>query len=232
MNFKEYLLSFKPHVSPVTMGEKLKGALSAGLALLLLGFTVKFLPQLNFPSLVLNSMAAAALLLFAAPHSPMSQPWPVVGGNLLAAVVGWCFTQSGLDYALAAGLSVALTIFLMHTLKCLHPPGAATLIWVLGAGLTLKPAFTDVLYIVAVNIVIMLFLAVLINNLIPGRNYPAQIRHAPPVKPGIAVKISEEDIEHAISKMDGVIDVSVEDLSEIYELASQHAEQRLKEKVK
>ena len=28
-------------------------------------------------------MAAAAVLLYAAPHSPMAQPWPLVGGNRL-----------------------------------------------------------------------------------------------------------------------------------------------------
>ena len=34
---------------------------------------------------MLGSMGTATFLLFAAPHSPMAQPWPLLGGNLVSA---------------------------------------------------------------------------------------------------------------------------------------------------
>lgn len=34
------------------------------------------------------SMGASAMLLFAVPHGPLSQPWPVFGGHLVSAFIG------------------------------------------------------------------------------------------------------------------------------------------------
>ena len=38
--------------------------------------------------LFVASMGATAVLLFAAPHGPMSQPWNVIGGHIVSALVG------------------------------------------------------------------------------------------------------------------------------------------------
>ncbi|MGB9128125.1 MAG: HPP family protein, partial [Thiobacillus sp.] len=35
--------------------------------------------------LAIASMGASAVLLFAAPHGALSQPWPVLGGHLVSA---------------------------------------------------------------------------------------------------------------------------------------------------
>jgi CBS domain-containing membrane protein len=224
MDIKNFIRSFRPHITPVPLAEKLRAALGAGGAILLLGLAVEFLPQFNYPPLMLASMAAAAVLLFAVPHSPMAQPWSLIVGNLVAAMVGWASSLPGLDLPLMAGCAILLAIFLMHTLKCLHPPGAATLVWVLENARAHHLGWADVLYIVAANCAIMLALALLINNFIPGRQYPAAVAHVPhPTQPEQAVKIERGDIEWAASHMDGVIDVSVEDLEKIYELAAQHA---------
>ena len=226
MDIKNFIRSFQPHVTPVTLAEKLRGALSAGVAILLLGWAIRFLPQFNYPPLMLISMSASALLLFATPHSPMAQPWPLIGGNLVAALVGWTCGQFGFDLPLAAGCAIMLAIFLMHTLKCLHPPGAATLIWALNNAQTQHLGQADMLYIVVANCAIMLLLALLINNLIPGREYPAAAHALPPSQPKLAIMLERADIEWAARHMDGVIDVSVDDLTEIYQLAAQHAQER------
>ena len=34
-------------------------------------------------------MGASAVLLFMLPASPLAQPWSVVGGNLVSALIGW-----------------------------------------------------------------------------------------------------------------------------------------------
>jgi len=57
---------------------------------------------------VVASMGAAAVLLYAAPHSPLTQPWSFVGGHLISATVGVTCAQWVPDLFLASGLAVGL----------------------------------------------------------------------------------------------------------------------------
>jgi CBS-domain-containing membrane protein len=77
-------------------------------------------------ALITASMGASAVLLYAAPHSPLAQPWPLVGGNVISALVGISCAQLISNPLLAAPLGVALAITSMHYLRCLHPPGGGT----------------------------------------------------------------------------------------------------------
>ena len=227
MNFKEFILSFKTHTAPIPLTEKIRNGLIGGIAILLLGLVLKYLPQTNYPLVMLGSIAASAVLLFAAPHSPMAQPWPLVGGHLISALAGWLCSQLISDPLLAAACAVGLAIFLMHYLNCLHPPGASTALTLVLFSAQFHPmGWPWVVCIVLANIGISLVLALLINNLLPGRQYP--MRHTPQTilqtdtQPK-HVQLERADIEWALTQMDGVIDVSEEDLVEIYEVAVKHA---------
>ncbi|MBH8308985.1 HPP family protein, partial [Acinetobacter baumannii] len=55
----------------------------------------------------------------------MAQPWSIVGGNVLSALIGVTVGMLVPDAALACGLAAALAIAGMYFLRCLHPPGAA-----------------------------------------------------------------------------------------------------------
>lgn len=230
MDFKNFIRSFKPHVAPVSIAEKIRSALVAGVAMLLLGLALKFLPHFNYPMLMLGSMAASAVLLFAAPHSPMAQPWPLFGGHLVSVLAGWTCIQLVADPLLAAGLAVCLAIFLMHYLNCLHPPGGATALTMVLSSAQFHPmGWPGVTYIVAMNAGISLALALLINNLIPGRHYPMPAHsHVQPGADPVAtpVIIEEHDIAWAASQIDSFVDISEEDLVMIYQLANQHAQRR------
>lgn len=228
MDIKNFILSFKPHTTPTTLAEKIRSALIAGAAIMLLGYAFKYMP-VEYPPLMLGSMGAAAVLLFAVPHSPMSQPWPLIGGNLISALAGWGCNQLIHDPILAAGCAVGLAIFLMYYLHCLHPPGAATaLILILSSAQLHAMDWHWAVYIVTANIVIMLLLALLFNNLMPGRHYPARTRQIQPsASPAAAaIAIEQPDIAWAASQMDGFVDITEEDLALIYELARQHAQRR------
>ena len=230
MNFKELILSFKTHTAPIPFTEKIRNGLIGGIAILLLGLALKYLPHTDYPLVMLGSIAASAVLLFAAPHSPMAQPWPLFGGHLVSALAGWLCSQLISDPLLAAGCAVGLAIFLMHYLNCLHPPGASTALTLVLFSAQFHPmGWPWVACIVLANIGISLVLALLINNLLPGRHYP--MRHTPPpIAPTNTrpkhVPLAQTDIEWALTQMDGVIDVSEEDLVEIYELAVKHAQNR------
>ena len=71
---------------------------------------------------VATSMGSSAVLLFSSPHSSLSQPWPLVGGHVLAATVGVsCATFFGTGL-LSAGLAVGLAVLLMQWTRSTHPP--------------------------------------------------------------------------------------------------------------
>ncbi len=229
MSFKALLASFKPSFDPVPLSEKIRAGLAALAGILFLGLALRYLPQSGFPLIIFASSAASAVLLYAVPHSPMAQPWALVGGNLLSGLIGWMCSLIIPDPVLAAGCAVGLAVFVMHLSHCLHPPGGATaLIMVLGAEQFHHHGWGWAASAVLANTVLSLLLALTINNLIPGRRYPMNSASIPTLrktaaKPG---ELSPLDIEWALTQMDGVIDVSEEDLLSIYHLASGHALER------
>lgn len=226
MNLKELFLSHKPSFDPVPLAEKIRAGLAALTGILLMGLALHFLPQIGYPPIMLASSAAAAVLLYAVPHSPMAQPWPVVGGNLLSGLVGWACSLLIPDPVMAAGCAVGMAVFLMHLSHCLHPPGGATaLIAVLAGGQFHQHGWAWAAGTVLANTILTLLLALIINNLIPGRSYPIRRVIMPRHTLGSS-ELGQEDIEWALTRMDGVIDVSEEDLLNIYRLASGHAMER------
>ena len=223
---REWLQSFKPGFDAVPVGEKLRSGLAAFTGILLLGTALRLLPGENgFHLAIFASMAAAAVLLYAAPHSPMAQPWPLVGGNLVAGLIGWCWSLVITDPVWAAACAVGTAVLVMYLLNCLHPPGGATaMIMVLGAQQFHQHGWLWAAATVAGNTLFSLTLALTINALLPHRQYPQRhtAKKAGPVDGGVVAV----DIEWALAQMDGVIDVSEEDLLEIYRLAHERAGKR------
>lgn len=228
MNLIELFSTFKPSFDPVPLAEKIRAAVAAMAGILLLGLALRFLPHTGYPPIMLAASAAAAVLLYAVPHSPMAQPWPLVGGNLLSGMVGWACSLLIPDPVMAAGFAVGIAVLLMHLSHCLHPPGGAmAMIMVLGANQFHQHGWEWAAGTVIANTIVTLLLALIINNVIPGRHYP--MRHAvksPLRQPAGSAQLDQEDIEWALTRMDGVIDVSEQDLLNIYRLASGHAKER------
>jgi CBS-domain-containing membrane protein len=93
---------------------------------------------------------------------------------MLSAVVGvFCYQLLPSQLWLAASLAVAASIALMQLTKTLHPPGGATaLIAVIGS-----PKLHDIGYLYALQPVgrgalILLLVALLVNNIPKNRKYP------------------------------------------------------------
>lgn len=222
------------HPSPAPTREKLLSSLSACIAIMLLLTVVNFVAAKSALSLlVLASMGASAFLLFVVPHSPMAQPWPLVGGHLLASLIGIACARLIPDPVLATGAAVALSIYAMHTLRCPHPPSAATaMIAVLGGPEVQALGWSFCYEVVALNAALMLLLAFGLNALIPGRRYPLRHSHHPHHEEFLKsrhanyAELRDEDLEWALGRMEGVIDVTREDLMDIYEFAVEHAQER------
>lgn len=229
MDLKTFLHSFKPHASQTSPAEKLRSGLAGGIAILLLTLALHYLPQAGFPLLIVASMAASATLLYATPHSPLAQPWNLVGGHLVSALAGLACSALIQEPSLAAGAAVGSAIMLMEFLSCLHPPSAATaLMMVLGNSQLHEMNWQWALAIVAINVGLSLALALVINNALPFRRYPmhALPKQAPP-KPAPFITLEPSDIASALQQMNSEIDVSEEDLAEIYKLALQQAQTRI-----
>lgn len=171
---------------------------------------------------VVASMGASAVLLFAVPHGPLSQPWPLIGGHVISALVGVSCARYIGNPVLAAALSVGLAIGLMHALNCIHPPGGATaLTAVLASPALLETGYAYVWSPVMANTLVILVVAVIYHALVPTTHYPAALM-APTESPDMS-DISEEDFDYAIQQMDAFVDVSEEELASIYRLARRHA---------
>jgi len=180
------------------------------------------------------SMGAAAVLLYAAPHSPLTQPWAFVGGHLISATVGVTCAQWVPDLFLASGLAVGLAIFAMHELNCLHPPGgAAALVAVIGGDQIHALGYLYVVMPVGLNVLILGSAVWLTRALLRRhRKNPFifyQQQHddmAEQNNPSTAANFSSTDLNQALQHMHTYIDVSTEDLKQIYSHASLIAHQR------
>ena len=75
--------------------------------------------------MLIGSFGASAVLLFAAPESPLSRPRNLLGGHFLSALVGVACAQ-WLPPFWAICLCVPTAIAVMLLSGTLHPPGGAT----------------------------------------------------------------------------------------------------------
>ena len=125
---------------------------------------------------LIGSFGASAVLIYGAPHVEYAQPRNLVGGHIISAAIGVSLYQYlPLDIALLSALAVSASIVVMHFTRTLHPPGGATaLIAVIGSDEVHQAGYQFVFMPVAIGVIIMLFIALLINNLSgnPKRHYP------------------------------------------------------------
>ncbi len=124
--------------------------------------------------MIIGSFGASAVLIYGAIKSPLAQPRNLVGGHVLSGFVGVAaFQLLHTHLWVAAAVAVATAIALMHATKTLHPPGGATaLIAVIGSDRIHDLGFLYPLVPAGLGALIMLAVAVLVNNLSKTRRYP------------------------------------------------------------
>ena len=124
--------------------------------------------------LIIGSFGASAVLIYGAIKSPLAQPRNLIGGHVFSALIGVaCYQLLGSHLWLAASVAVATAIAFMHATKTLHPPGGATaLIAVIGSDKIHDLGYLYVLMPVGLGAVIMLLVALLVNNISKSRRYP------------------------------------------------------------
>lgn len=178
MNLREYFskMSGTTRGSPprVSNGEILWSWIGAFLGIA----AVAWVSQLFFEgldrSLMIGSFGASAVLLYGAVRSPLAQPRNLIGGHVLSAIVGvLCWKLLSQHMWLAEAVAVATSIAVMHATRTLHPPGGATaLIAVIGSPEIHKLGFLYVLLPATIAPLILLAVALLVNNIPASRRYP------------------------------------------------------------
>ncbi len=124
--------------------------------------------------MLIGSFGASAVLIYGAIKSPLAQPRNLLGGHVISALIGVSAYQLLPDTPwLAAPLAVATAIAVMHATRTLHPPGGATaLIAVIGDAKIHALGFWYALAPAGLGALIMLAVALLINNIPQTRRYP------------------------------------------------------------
>ena len=129
---------FHPILAGATAKDRALGCLGAAVGLALTAFFCMSLDP-SAPYLV-APIGASAVLIYAVPASPLAQPWPVIGGSTLSALVGILVASLVPEPGLAVGIAVGAAIAVMSLARCLHPPGgAAALLAVLGGSTVQSP---------------------------------------------------------------------------------------------
>jgi CBS-domain-containing membrane protein len=206
--------------------ERMVSALGSGLAIAVLIGIIHWQIPGGEGWAVAASMGASAVLLFAVPHSALAQPWPVLAGHTVAAVIGVACARWCPDRMVAAGFAVGLTVAVMQVLKCVHPPGGGTaLAAVMGSETIRNLGFGYVLLPVLANAAVMVALAFVYNFAFRWRRYPAILSRPPePVGAGRSVAgelPTHEEVAAAVRSLDSFVDISEEDLLRLVQVLRQ-----------
>lgn len=219
--FRRFRL-FSPILAGATLRERLIACLGALLAIGLTGVISGYLfgqgPHLP---LIVAPMGASAVLLFAVPASPLAQPWSIIGGNTISALMGIVAAYFIRDPIIATGVGVSLAIGAMSFTRCLHPPGgAAALTAVLGGPVVAGWGFLFPFVPVALNSCILVGLGLLFHKL-SKRNYPHVVLKAENTHQTIdlpsagRVGFREEDVDAALEALDETFDIDRADLGRL-----------------
>jgi CBS domain-containing membrane protein len=222
---RRYLLADTP---PLSSSERRRSALGA-----LVGLGISAVMMYAMPvgsHWLIPPVGASAVILYAISHSPMAQPWPVIGSYLAAAVASLASAYFIPIPQLAAAVAVAGSIWLMIRFNCIHPPGGALALFIVLDGSYDVERMGLTLGLVLLNVAAMLLAAVLVNRYLLGRRYPYTAipgaanphltRDASPLE---RVGLTHADLESAIQALDTFVDVQEDELVQLYDLAVDHA---------
>lgn len=101
--------------------------------------------------LLMAPLGASAVLLFAAPESPLARPRNQIGGHMIAAMVGLLAIMLPYEGIWVCAAAVAVTVMLMMIFGVEHPPaGAVPLVMILGKvepGFVLGPVLCGTVFL-------------------------------------------------------------------------------------
>lgn len=219
-----WLQSFRPARTRINARERWRISLGAFVGILVAGLACHVAGGTDASGLLwlVAPMGASAVLVFGVPASPLAQPWSVVGGNTLSALVGIACARWIGPPELAAAVAVGAAIGLMLALRCLHPPGGASALMMVLGGIT-DPWFA--LFPVLFNAVLLALAGIAYNNA-TRRAYPHRQQPVADREGLSQARAADADLDAVLARYNQVLDVSRDDLQALLEQMKWQAYQR------
>ncbi|WP_432769535.1 MAG: HPP family protein [Sphingopyxis sp.] len=220
-------LRFHPRLAGARSSDRLAASLGALAAILIVALTSAALLASLTPIWLVAPIGASAVLVFAVPASPLAQPWPVIGGNILSALVGVVVANTAASHELAAALAVGLAIAVMSIARCLHPPGgAAALTAVIGGPAVHALGWSFPFVAVGLNSIILVAAGIAFHR-ISGHSYPHRAVLASGDLQSIDRRsLDADDIEAVLAELGESFDIGIDDLATIVHAVERRAEAR------
>jgi len=180
--------------------------------------------------LIVASVGASAMLVFLLPNSPVSQPYPLLMGHVISAVVGVTCALLPLDLAFKASLCVFFCLLLMVLFDCVHPPGGATGLMPVIVGAEAVGAYTYPVFPVLINMLVLVVLGIAFHRYYLKKEYPSvpistqdSVHLHNDASPLARLGINHQDLENALSVYEAQLNITGKDLTQVYGLAQQNA---------
>jgi CBS-domain-containing membrane protein len=130
--------------------------------------TLAYLSASTSYPIVAAPFGATAVLVFAMPESPLSQPRNIIGGNCLGALCAITSVQLFGSEPWVIALAVATAIQVMQITKTLHPPGGAVAL----VGVMSHANWNFLITPALAGSIAIVFCTYYFNNFIAKRPYP------------------------------------------------------------
>jgi CBS domain-containing membrane protein len=207
LSTQQWCLRLVPNTIKTSPKEQLRAVVGAAIGLFVTALISQHMGH-NSPWFV-APIGASAVLVFTTPSSPLAQPWAVVGGNTLSALVGIACATYVTPVPLAGALAVALAMATMLVFRCIHPPGGAMALLLV---LTHETTLSFVAFPVFTNSVLLAIFGMLYNSA-TGHPYP---HHALSDQGrdewADSSRFTKADLDTALAHYNEVLDVNPDDL--------------------
>lgn len=170
-------------------------------------------------------LGASSVLVFAAPNSPLAQPWSVVIGNALSTLVALILAWTMPVGAWLGPLAVALAIAVMMMARALHPPGGAVAFLV---AMGMPGGWTQALPTMVFGSLALVLGGVLWHRLV-GRHYPFRQLPAPGAvdpRPEARIGLAPTELEAILRDYRQSANLGVADLARLVGAVEQAAAAR------
>lgn len=214
---------FAPILAGANLRERMVACVGALVGIALTGLICRFVlgDHTSLP-LIVAPLGASAVLLFAVPASPLAQPWSIIGGNTISALIGVIVAHVVQDQILAIGFGVSIAIAAMSFTRCLHPPGGATaLTAIIGGPSVTSAGFLFPFVPVGLNSLLLVALGLLFHKL-SRHTYPhravapaVNTHQTADISPELRAGFTQQDIDKALETLKETFDISPEDLDSL-----------------
>jgi len=219
-----------PAASAMQRKDQWMALLAAFVTMLIIGLAGSLITQDLQKLMLVASLGPSIVLVFLVPNSPFSQPYPMLMGHFVSAVIGVGCAYLPLELYWTAAIGITLCIFAMFFLGAVHPPAGATAMMPIIVGPEVVGGFHFAYFPVLTNMTLLVVLAILFHRWWLKKEYPSRpvptsdpIHKHDDASPLVRLGIQPDDLKSALKDIDAYLDVTEKDLTLVYGLAQQKA---------